>query len=194
MDDLDKANARIAELEAENKALNDSNTKLNVDLTDTKTRLQERSGEFKHLRDLTEKEKGELSAKELEIMKNQELLNDKAAKLEADQKAFQDAQRNSMIDRYINEHAHGNKDLADKIRFNFDKKLGSIEAGDEQSIAQKVKDSVALVKDVEPDLITSAINSGGRADESSVGAGFSDTDAGKSLAKSLGLPLGEATK
>lgn len=193
--DLETALKEIEALKAKNTELEGNNTKTASELAETKERLRQRGEEFKKLRDMTEEDKKKLTDTELNLLKRQEELDEKAKKIEDDQAKFLQDQRDTIINKYVNDYAKGNKELADKIRFNFDNTLKAVDATDDASIAKKASSAFALVKQESPDLVTSAINSGGRSDDSAInGNGFGDTQAGKELAGAMGLNLGKSTE
>lgn len=193
--DLEQALKEIEALKAKNTELENNNTKTSSELADTKERLRQRGEEFKKLRDMTEEDKKKLSDTELNLLKRQEELDEKAKGIEDAQAKFLQDQRNTIIDKYVNEHARGNKDLAEKIRFNFDNTLKAVDANDDASIAKKALSAFALVKQEAPDLVKSAVNEGGRSDDSAInGNGFADSEAGKNLAGAMGLNLGKSAE
>lgn len=190
--DLETALKEIEALKAKNTELENNNTKTASELADTKERLRQRGEEFKKLRDMTEEDKKKLTDNELNLLKRQEELDEKAKQLEDNQAKFIKDQRDTIINKYVNEYSKGNKELAEKIRFNFDNTLKAVDANDDASIAKKASSAFALVKQESPDLVTSAINEGGRSDDSAInGNGFADSEAGKNLAASMGLSLGK---
>lgn len=194
MDEIEKLKEQMATMqkqleEATAKAatLEETNKKLNIDLTDAREHNTRKGQEFKKLRDLTDKEKADMSQWELNLLKKQEEMEEQQIKFQEEQKTYRETQHKEKLDKLINEHAKGNKELADKIRVNFDTKLGAFKTETDEQLATKVKDALGLVKNESPDLVTAAVNSAGNPDEQGSGNRFSDSQEGKDLAGALGL-------
>lgn len=145
--------------------------------------------EYKKLSEMSEKEKGELSAAELELKERQE-------KFDTDLKTFQDNQAASLkkeVDARkaaaIAKYAGKDADLAKKIGENFDRIKDSDKAQTEEEIAKVATEAFNMAGVPRPDPVRGAINNGGNGEAGgdSNGQSFAETKAGTDLMAAMGL-------
>lgn len=199
MDELEQLKTKVTELTTqiqtlttEKTTLEDANKKLNVDLTDAREHNREHGKNFKKFRDLNDKDKENMSQWELDLLKRQDDFEETSKKFQDDQAAWKKQQYDSKVDKLISEKSKGNKEVAEKLRFNFEKKLAGVQAETDEAISKKMDDAFGLVRHEAPDLVNSAINAGGRADDSAAPNGFAESQEGKSLAGALNLGYAKA--
>jgi len=100
-------------------------------------KLENKDLNFKKLRDLTETERQELSAKDMELMKRQE-------KLEEDQKNFVSTQINSHMDDALAVLAGDDAKLREKTIFHYNRIKD--EAVSREDVCRKMRDAYRLAK------------------------------------------------
>lgn len=144
-------------------------------------KLENKDMNFKKLRDLTEAERQDLSAKDMELMKRQE-------KLEEDQRNFVDTQINSYKDEALAVLAGNNSDLRKKTEYHYGRLKD--EAITREDIRMKMRDAYRLAQsDISggPDPLTAAAGySGGYAPSAKPSSAEFDSEQ-KDLARKLGL-------
>lgn len=204
--DLETALAEIEKLKGENTTLTETNTKItkekgelekaskekDVTIEDMKKHNAEKTDQLKKLRDLTAEEKAKLSAKEIEQMKRDEEFAEKQDQMAKEMADFKTSQRKSVVDKLVETHARGNKELADKIRFNLERLKDSELALDETTLAPLVEQSMNMLGSSTVDALRTAHNTGGQGgDGDKQGNSFADTKEGASLASALNLQSGK---
>lgn len=196
---FDAAGAEVELLTPEEaKALQDKATKLETDFKDVPTKLsayetslKEKDAElekfrnkdmnFKKLRDMTEVEKAQYSAKELEYKKQIEETNEKF-------ESYVKSQKDSSFSKNLNFLAGGDKDLSDKIKFHYDR--FEKKSGSDEEMSQLLSDAFALatkgtVKNPLND-VTSYVP-GAMPTKQEKGKKFHETEEGKGIAHKLGI-------
>lgn len=93
---------------------------------------KEKNYNWKRLRDMTEKEREELSARDKVIFEQQELLQEQYDKL-----------RQNTFDKLINDISGGDKDMRDKIMEQYDRIKDEVTTDDQ--ISKKLEDAYLLV-------------------------------------------------
>ncbi len=177
--------AQLATAIKEKGDLEEINKTINVELSETKTHLLDKTDQFKKFRDLTKEEKAKMTDTELELMRRQESFEDEQKKFRDEQSAAQKKTFDDKLERMISEKSKGNKEVADKIRFNLARFKDPMTTDTE--IEKVVSDSFNLVKVEAPDLVNSAISSEGRAGGEDKGDSFDTTPEGAAVAKAMGL-------
>jgi len=142
---LDEALARIAELEAEKSTLEATITDKDTKIADMEAHAAEKGEQFKKLRDMTAAEKELLSAKELELLKRQEQIEEMAKQTQEAQKTFLQTQREGTLKNIIAKHAKGDEKLAEKIAFNLSQLKGAEEAMDEATLTPFVNNAFNML-------------------------------------------------
>lgn len=182
MDELQKAQAEIARL-------NGIIEQKNQDIVGIRRK-------YKPLKEMTDDEKAALTAEDLARKEEQDLLFEDQEKLKAEQadlRAKEVAERKTNLAKKI---AGNDPKIMEKVLANFDKIKGAETAYTETELAPFMDLAVNMLGDERPAPVHAAINGSGGVAPLTSGDGkvgdFADTDAGKSLAQALGLPVEQA--
>lgn len=151
--------------------------------------------EYKKLSDMTEAEKAEMSAKEIELQQRQEGFEITQKKFADDQKAFTQKEVDARRERAINRIAGTNAELRTKVSDAFKKIVGHDTAQTDEEIGAIAQSAFNMLGVPKPDPVRGAMNGNGGApdSENSAGTNFAEQNAGKELAKAMGIPV-EAPK
>ena len=152
--------------------------------------LEQRSKEFGAARGefqrLSDEQQSKLTATELALYKNQEMLADRDAKLaEADKKAYE-----SAVDSAIRAKTGGDAALFAKVKEMY--ALIQLEDVTPEQIATKVAAAFGAIGTTAPDLLAAAGFGGGGFQPPQRDSGresFADTERGKEIAKALGIMI-----
>ena len=147
--------------------------------------------ETQKIKKLSEEDKQSMSEKEIEHHEALLAQQEEAEQLrkdiaERDKRDFE-ARRDNAVKRL----AGDNKELADKVRANFDRIKDSDKAVTEDEIGLIANDAYNMLGEARPDPVSSALNGAGQGGNPAGGGEqrFSDTEKGKQAAKELGIPL-----
>lgn len=180
----EEVQAQIAEKETE---FGKTKAEMEADLAETKKALNERSGEFKQFRRLTDDAVAKLSIAEKTLYDNQLLMEELRAKQIESDKVIKESQ----LDSVIRARAGGDENLFKKIKDVYS--VIAIDAQTPEQINNKINMALGAIGTTEPDLLASIGSfSGGSfkpAEEKTEEKSFADTDKGKALADTIGLKL-----
>lgn len=168
----------------EAKAIQDKATTVTTELEDVKvklSKLENKDMNFKKLRELSDDERKQLSAKEIELMKRQESLEEAT-------KGFVSTQVNSYKDDALATLAGDNEELRKKTLGHYDRIKD--EATSREDIRRKMRDAFTLAKQevvsgIDP-FATAMGYTGGQAPNAKPNQGEYSADQ-KDLASKLGL-------
>ena len=154
--------------------------------------LRRANQNLKKVSDMSEDEKAKLSESELAILERQEMMENE---LETQRKEAEDravAERNSRYEQLAKKYAGEDSEYAEKIKANISILKGSDAAITEEEYQRFAEMAVNLVPKPAADPVQIARNANGQepnftGGQGGEGAGFADTDAGKTLADALGL-------
>lgn len=166
-------------------------TELTGKLTEAEKRAAERAGEFAQFRKLSEEDKAKLSAAERTIYENTEALEaERAKRVEAET-----ASQKNLVATAIKAKAGSNAKLEEEMTKAWE--LVTVEAITPEQVELKAQMVLGMLSVSSPDLVAQANGFNGTftppAPQQKEGESFADTEAGKNLAKDLGLDL-EAKK
>lgn len=151
---------------------------------------------YKKLSEMTQKERDDLSAQDLEAKERAEKLEADQAELAKKQADFEKSQneatqkdKDARTERLIRKQVGNDQKYIDLVKANISRLSDSGKALTDEEIAKVVETGVNMLGSDRPDPIRGAIGGGdGEADAGGrPTGGFSDTDAGKGLAAALGL-------
>ncbi len=162
-------------------------TTLETELTGARTALTERAGEFKKFRELSEDQVKKLDEKDRIIYENGLVLeNERKAREKENTERIA-----ATVDSSIRATVGTDQKLFDKVKSMWS--IIGINAVTADEIENKKKMILGAISVTEPDLVASVAGfSGGYkppVSEKKEGETFADTEAGKGLAKGLGLDL-----
>lgn len=194
---LEEAQAKIAELEAEKTAWTaekeqfvKTNEELNSKVEDMNIKFADQSKNFKKFRDMTQAEKDMYTEKELEMIKRNEEIDERASRIEKEQKDFQQKQKDAIIEGIASRLSKGDKEIADQIKINLGKLNPELINGaiTEAEITPHVQSAFNMLGiQSQPDTLRSANNYEGRAADVKKEDSYADTQAGADLASAMGL-------
>lgn len=167
----DEAKALKEELEAKAQELKEKSERLQG--------LESKDMNFRRLEQMTEAEKSKLTEKETELMKRQEALEDQ-------QRSFENKQIESIKEYAIKNLVGEDAELREKILEKYKSIAG--EAKTPEEISERVADAFAMARRKNESInpLAAVMGVPGSAPKQKSG-NFADTDAGKALAKELGM-------
>src|SRR3990167_5124025 len=129
----------------EKKALEDriSNfDKENQTIKDQLEKLSKKDYDWKRLKDMNEAEKKELTAKEMELLKRQEFLEEKQTELVKSQQSFEERNVENSKKKYLDEYAGSDAEMRKEVLKNYDRIKD--DAKDDVSVGMKMKEAMGL--------------------------------------------------
>lgn len=147
--------------------------------------------EYKKLSEMSETEKAEMSAKEIELQQRQEDHEKSVKKFEDDQKAFTQKEIDARRERAINKIAGSDPELRTKVSDSFKKIVGHDVAQTDEEIGAIAQSAFNMLGIPKVDPVRGAINGdGGQAPNGGTGGtNFAEEKGGIELAKAMGLPV-----
>lgn len=172
--------------------------KVRSELEEAKKRIigfEDKDLNFKNLRtkkltELAEDERAKLTAREIEIMQRQEVVEEQTKKLSESQEQFLKQTKEEYRDDAISTLVGDDDETKKRVLYHYDRIRD--EATSKEEIRKKVRDAVRLASDDAPGnpLFRGGPSFGSEAPRSKKKS-YADTDDGKSLGKLLGLTLEE---
>jgi len=151
----------------------------------------EKTENFKRYKDMTEEEKGKLTAEQTEAIKRADAAEAKAAEAEAKVTEFTTKSLESLKNKIIREKSGGDADLQKKLEENWN--LINLEGNDEETFQKRGDLAFNMLGLAKPK--TSPFNRMGLGDAPPVkGEKFTETDKGKAAEAVLDQQLGIAKK
>lgn len=145
---------------------------------------------YKRVADMTDEEKEALSEKELELQQRIEEFEKEQADFASRQAEVLQKEVQSRRDGAIRKLVGDNKEVAEKIAANYGRIKDAEGAQTEEEVSKYVHEAFNMLGEARPDPIAIVVNgSDGMTPGGSDARGFADTEAGKSLATALGLPV-----
>jgi len=203
---MDEKDKKIKELEETNASLQKSVeelkglvTKLTESVAEKDKIIETKNGDivgarkqYKKLSEMTEAEKEALSTKEIELQQRQEALEAEQEAFRKEQQEIRQKEVNARWDQAIKKRVGENAEHAEQLRNHMKSFVDHDKAITEEEISSLADKGLNLFGDAKPNPINQAINANGNAPDGGNGSGFADTEAGKGLAKSLNLDIGES--
>ncbi len=158
---------------------------LTKDLTEAQRAAAVRSGEFKEFRKLSEEQVEKLSEAQKTIYQNTLLLAEKDAKLAEGAKTSRESAVTAAIRAKVSDEK-----IAAEVRKMYD--IIGLDDATPEGIVARTNAALGALNTTQPDLLASIGFSGGSfqpPQKESDKESFADTDAGKGLAKELGLEI-----
>lgn len=165
---------------------------LESELGEANTALKARAGEFAQFRKLSDEAVAKLDIAQRTIYENGLALEDERQK----NKTADEARRKTEVENSLRATAGTDEKLFDKMKSMWD--LVGINAVTPEEIEHKKKMILGAIANTEPNLVASVAGFSGSfkppVTQRQEGQSFADTDAGKSLAKDIGLVIPEPKK
>lgn len=155
--------------------------------------LENKDFNFKKLREMKQEEMAKLSTQEIELRQRQEAVEEETKKLREGQETFTKRTIEEYRDDAIGIAIGDDEEVKKKVLFHYDRIKD--EATTKEQIRKKVRDAVKLAQDENAGnpLFRGTPNLGS-GDPPRRGKNFSDTEAGKAFAKSLGMSFAQDKK
>ncbi len=192
--EIETLKAKNTALEAENKEFVTTNTDLAKTVEDLKAHTKNQADNFKKLRDMSDAEKELYTEKELELMKRNEAIEEQQVLFKKEQDEFKQKQKDAIIENLVTKYAKGDKELASQIKINLGKLNPELinPAITEAELTPHVESAFNMLGIKQsPDALREANNYSGGVVEVKSENDFSNTQAGKELAGSMGLNIGK---
>lgn len=144
---------------------------------------------YKKLDEMSAEEKAQLSEDELKRKEEQDEIYERQEQIDKEAKERYEADRQSRLNKAIDQYAQGDQELAEKIKANASQFRGFEKAYTEEEIAEFVQKGATLLGPDAPDPVRNAHNDGGG--DANQGAGnqsYDKTEDGSELGKMMNLP------
>ena len=193
---IEDAAERYVTKEQSDKMLADKLAEKDKEMVDIKgklSKLENKDFNFKHLREMNDEEKAKLTAKEMELIQRQEKIEEDSKVSHEKQEAFLKGTIEEYRDDAISTLIGDDEESKKKVLFHYERIKD--EAITKAQIKQKVRDAVKLAQDdnASSPLFRGSPSLGGDAPRRK-GRDYSDSEEGKTLAKSLGMSWAQDKK
>lgn len=193
---IEDAKEKYVPKEKVDKLVIDKLAEKDIELSATRAKLaglENKDFNFKRLREMKEEDKAKLSVQEIELRQRQEVIEEETKKLREGQESFTKRTIEEYRDDAISIAIGEDEEVKKKVLFHYDRIRD--EATTKEQIRKKVRDAVKLAQDETADnpLFRGTPNLGS-GDPPTRHKSYADTEAGKTLAKSLGMSFAQDKK